>query len=82
MKHIRYQVKPEQVAENERLIGDVFRELDAKRPAGTRYLVLALPDGTFVQLPMGKSRRWNPIASFEPASTGDALKLLRRSTRR
>ncbi len=54
MKVIRYQVKPEHVAENERLIGDVFRELDTKAPSHTRYLVLSLPDGTFIHIAEGE----------------------------
>jgi hypothetical protein len=54
MKVIRYQVKPDQIAENERLIADVFRELEAKAPKGTRYLVLALPDGTFIHVAEGE----------------------------
>jgi hypothetical protein len=54
MKVIRYQVKPEHVAENKRLIADVFREMDAKRPSDTRYLVLALPDGTFIHVAEGE----------------------------
>lgn len=54
MKVIRYQVKPEHVADNERLIKDVFREMDAKRPSDTRYLVLALPDGTFIHVAEGE----------------------------
>jgi len=53
MKVIRYQITPEQVAENKRLITDVFREMEAKRPANTRYLVLALPDGTFIHVADG-----------------------------
>ena len=54
MKVIRYRIQPERVEENERLIGDVFRELDAKRPNGTRYLVLALPEGTFIHVAEGE----------------------------
>lgn len=54
MKVIRYQVKTEHREENERLIREVFRELDAKRPSGTRYLVLALPDGTFIHVAEGE----------------------------
>jgi hypothetical protein len=53
MKVIRYQIQPEHVGENERLIADVFRELEAKRPDGVRYLVLALPDGTFIHIAEG-----------------------------
>jgi hypothetical protein len=47
---IRYRVKPENIAENQRLIEDVFRELHAKSPNGARYLVLKLGDGTFCHL--------------------------------
>jgi len=54
MKVIRYRVKPEHVAENERLIEDVFREMNAKRPGGTRYLVLSLSDGTFIHVAEGE----------------------------
>lgn len=46
---IRYRVKPEKIAENQRLIEDVFRELHAKSP-NARYLVLKLADGTFCHL--------------------------------
>ena len=53
MKVIRYQVQPEHVEENERLIADVFRELEAKRPNGIRYFVLSLSDGTFVHIAEG-----------------------------
>ena len=53
MKVIRYQIQPEHIAENERLVADVFRELEAKDPAGIRYLVLALPDGSFIHVADG-----------------------------
>ncbi len=45
---VRYTAKPELANENERLIRNVFRELHAKMPAGVRYTVLRLDDGTFV----------------------------------
>lgn len=44
---VRYRAKPEKIEENQRLIGDVFRELQAKAPSDVRYLVLKLDDGTF-----------------------------------
>jgi hypothetical protein len=47
---VRYKVKPEYAEENARLIQKVFEELHAKSPAGVRYLVLRLDDGTFVHL--------------------------------
>jgi radical SAM superfamily enzyme with C-terminal helix-hairpin-helix motif len=49
---VRYKVKPEHADENVRLIQDVFKELQAKSPAGVRYLVLRLGDGTFVHFSM------------------------------
>jgi len=49
-KMVRYRVKTDKIEENERLIGDVFRELRAKSPKDARYLVLKLSDGTFCHL--------------------------------
>jgi hypothetical protein len=45
---IRYQTKPEKTAENLALIEAVFAELRQKAPAGARYLVLKLADGSFI----------------------------------
>jgi hypothetical protein len=45
---VRYRTKPEQAEENERLVGKVFQELQAKSPDGVRYLALRLDDGTFL----------------------------------
>jgi hypothetical protein len=42
---VRYKAKPEMAHENERLITDVFRELQAKAPDGVRYAALRLDDG-------------------------------------
>lgn len=53
MKLIRYRVTSDHVEENERLISAVFEELDARAPDGMRYLVLRLPDGTFVHIAEG-----------------------------
>jgi hypothetical protein len=47
---VRYRAKPDRIDENERLIGAVFRELDATAPPDVRYLVLRLSDGTFCHL--------------------------------
>ena len=47
---VRYRVKPEKIEETERLVADVFRELQAKAPHDVRYLVLRLGDGTFCHL--------------------------------
>jgi hypothetical protein len=45
---VRYRTKPEQAEENERLIKNVFQQLQAESPDGVRYMVLRLDDGTFV----------------------------------
>jgi hypothetical protein len=45
---VRYKAKPEAAQENKRLIEQVFAELRTKSPQGVRYLVLKLPDGSFI----------------------------------
>jgi hypothetical protein len=48
---IRYKIKADQVAENERLVLGVYDELKRLRPAGLRYATLRLDDGaSFVHL--------------------------------
>ena len=42
---VRYKVKPERVAENERLIERVYEELAERDPAGLRYATFKLDDG-------------------------------------
>ena len=42
---VRYKVRPEAAAENERLIQQVFEELATARPQGLRYQSVKLPDG-------------------------------------
>jgi hypothetical protein len=64
MKHlVRYTVKPECVAENERLAAAVYDALRAARPAGLRYATFRLDDGvSFVHL-----------VSHEAGEAGNAL---------
>jgi hypothetical protein len=45
---VRYKVKAEKAAENQRLVEAVFEELRARAPAGLQYLVLRLDDDSFV----------------------------------
>jgi hypothetical protein len=52
---VRYKVKPEQVAENERLIAQVFEEMREKAPQGVRYMALKLGDGSFVHFSVAQS---------------------------
>jgi hypothetical protein len=48
---VRYEVKPEQVEENEKLIEAVFEQLHREQPAGLRYASFKLADGvTFVHV--------------------------------
>ena len=48
---IRYATKPECADENARLIGAVFADLDALKPAGLQYKSFRLEDGlTFVHV--------------------------------
>jgi hypothetical protein len=47
---IRYDTKPGGAGPNAKLIEGVFRELDATKPDGVRYLVLRLEDGFFVHI--------------------------------
>lgn len=64
MKHlVRYTVRPECAAENERLVCAVFAALRAERPAGLRYATFRLSDGvSFVHL-----------VSHEAGEVGNAL---------
>jgi hypothetical protein len=48
---VRYAVKPEHAAENERLVRAVYDELRRTEPAGLRYATFRLDDGvSFVHL--------------------------------
>jgi hypothetical protein len=61
---VRYKVKPEQVEENERLIGRVYAELAETAPDGFRYATFRLEDGvSFVH-----------IASIETADGSNPLR--------
>jgi radical SAM superfamily enzyme with C-terminal helix-hairpin-helix motif len=45
---VRYKTRPDAAQDNERLIKQVFQELQAKSPAGVRYMALRLDDDTFI----------------------------------
>ena len=63
---VRYRTKPEQTDENQRLIGKVFQELQAKSPDGVRYLALKLNDGAFVHFVMTETADGtNPLPALE-----------------
>ena len=42
---VRYQIKPDQADENQRLVEKVFEELKAEAPDGFRYATFRLEDG-------------------------------------
>ena len=45
---VRYKTKPGAAQENERLIKQVFQELQGKSPAGVRYIALRLDEDIFI----------------------------------
>jgi len=48
---VRYKVKADRVAENERYIASVFEQLNREKPAGLRYATFKLDDGvSFVHI--------------------------------
>ena len=48
---VRYRVKPDRVAENERYIKKVFEQLDHEKPTGLSYASFKLADGvSFVHI--------------------------------
>ena len=48
---VRYRVRADQAADNERYIQAVFAELEREKPAGLRYASFKLPDGvSFVHI--------------------------------
>jgi hypothetical protein len=52
MKHmVSYQLKPDRVDENERLVVAVFEAMNRIRPSGLRYAAFRQPDGvSFIHL--------------------------------
>jgi hypothetical protein len=64
---VRYKVKPEHAAENERLVRAVYDELQRTEPKGFHYATLQLDDGvTFVHLASTESGDGQtPLAKLE-----------------
>jgi hypothetical protein len=66
---VRYEVKPERVAENEQLIRAVYEELQSTTPAGLRYATFRLEDGvSFVHLAANETGGASPlrgVAAFQ-----------------
>jgi hypothetical protein len=61
---IRYKTKPETTEQNQRLIEDVFAELQLKSPEGLRYMVLKLGDGSFLHFVEAGDGN-NPLLAME-----------------
>ena len=62
---VRYKVKPAHVAENESLIREVYKQLQAERPPGFRYSTFKLSDGvSFVHLAIDEDDL-NPLPKLE-----------------
>jgi hypothetical protein len=59
---VRYKVRPDAAAENERLIRQVFEQLAREKPQGLRYQSVKLPDGvSFMHVATSESKEANPL---------------------
>ena len=76
MKHmVRYTLKADKVAENERLVAAVYAELARVEPEGLRYATLRLEDGvSYVHLVSheieGAPNALTALASFKAFTAG------------
>ena len=62
---VRYQVRPDAAAENERLIQQVFAQLAREQLSGVRYQTVKLADGvSFVHLASHDGEGANPITQL------------------
>ena len=59
---VRYEVKPDRVAENERLVRAVYAELHERRPDGMAYATYRLNDGvSFVHISVSADGERSPL---------------------
>ena len=62
---VRYKVKADRAAENERYIAKVFEQLRQTRPSGLRYASFKLDDGlSFVHIVSLEAPGANPLAEL------------------
>ena len=74
---VRYRVKRDRPAENERLVKNVFEQLVREAPEGLRYFTFKLPDGvTFVHVAMDEradgTSTLGKLSAFKEFGTGIA----------
>ena len=63
---VRYKVKPGQGDENQRLIEEVFAQLERDKPSGVRYQVVRLPDGvSFMHMATVDAGPVHPLTSLD-----------------
>jgi hypothetical protein len=70
---VRYKVKPEAAAENQRLITEVFAQLARDKPAGLRYQSFKLADGvSFVHVAssLGAESPLQKLEAFKAFTAG------------
>jgi hypothetical protein len=70
---VRYKVKPEAAAENQRLITEVFAQLARDKPAGLRYQSFKLADGvSFVHVAssLGPESPLQKLGAFKAFAAG------------
>ena len=62
---VRYKLKPDRVAENERLVAQVYAELERVAPAGLHYATFKLDDGvSFVHIASNDAEGGNPLTEL------------------
>jgi hypothetical protein len=73
MKHmiVDYTVKADMAEENARLVRAVFEELNAKRPAGLRYMSLRADEGRFLHF-VAQAATAPALTQFEAFQTFQA----------
>ena len=63
---VRYKVKPEAAAENQRLVTQVFAQLARDKPAGVRYQTFKLGDGvSFMHIASSEGTGPNPLTLLD-----------------
>ncbi len=62
---VHYKAKPAAIAENTKLLENVFQELHAKPVDGVRYLTLKLGDGSYVHFTITDGDGVNPITQLD-----------------